>query len=374
MIELNPVRQRITDLTDRVLSLRGYLDYDAKKERLEEVTRELESPDVWNNAEYAQNLGRERSSLEKTVGGIASVLDGLADATELLELAESEQDEDTALAVVADLDKHQSHVEKLEFQRMFSGEMDNAAAFVDIQAGAGGTEAQDWAEILLRMYLRWCESRGWKAELMEVSGGDVAGIKSATLRVEGDYAYGWLKTETGVHRLVRKSPFDSDNRRHTSFTSVFVSPEIDDNIDITINPADLRTDVYRSSGAGGQHVNKTESAVRITHIPTNIVVACQTGRSQHQNRDNAMKMLAAKLYELEIQKRNAEKDAVEATKSDIGWGSQIRNYVLDQSRIKDLRTGIERSDTQKVLDGDLDEFVEASLKAGLAVGSKRVDA
>ncbi|WP_157664581.1 MULTISPECIES: peptide chain release factor 2 [Stenotrophomonas] len=374
MIELNPVRQRITDLTDRVLSLRGYLDYDAKKERLEEVTRELESPDVWNNAEYAQNLGRERSSLEKTVGGIASVLDGLADATELLELAESEQDDDTALAVVADLDKHQSHVEKLEFQRMFSGEMDNAAAFVDIQAGAGGTEAQDWAEILLRMYLRWCESRGWKTELMEVSGGDVAGIKSATLRVEGDYAYGWLKTETGVHRLVRKSPFDSDNRRHTSFTSVFVSPEIDDNIDITINPADLRTDVYRSSGAGGQHVNKTESAVRITHIPTNIVVACQTGRSQHQNRDNAMKMLAAKLYELEIQKRNAEKDAVEATKSDIGWGSQIRNYVLDQSRIKDLRTGIERSDTQKVLDGDLDEFVEASLKAGLAVGSKRVDA
>ncbi|EMT5438257.1 MULTISPECIES: peptide chain release factor 2 [Stenotrophomonas] len=374
MIELNPVRQRITDLTDRVLSLRGYLDYDAKKERLEEVTRELESPDVWNNAEYAQNLGRERSSLEKTVGGIASVLDGLTDATELLELAESEQDEDTALAVVADLDKHQAHVEKLEFQRMFSGEMDNAAAFVDIQAGAGGTEAQDWAEILLRMYLRWCESRGWKTELMEVSGGDVAGIKSATLRVEGDYAYGWLKTETGVHRLVRKSPFDSDNRRHTSFTSVFVSPEIDDNIDITINPADLRTDVYRSSGAGGQHVNKTESAVRITHIPTNIVVACQTGRSQHQNRDNAMKMLAAKLYELEIQKRNAEKDAVEATKSDIGWGSQIRNYVLDQSRIKDLRTGIERSDTQKVLDGDLDEFVEASLKAGLAVGSKRVDA
>ncbi|WP_164212685.1 peptide chain release factor 2 [Stenotrophomonas maltophilia] len=374
MIELNPVRQRITDLTDRVLSLRGYLDYDAKKERLEEVTRELESPDVWNNAEYAQNLGRERSSLEKTVGGIASVLDGLNDATELLELAESEQDEDTALAVVADLDKHQAHVEKLEFQRMFSGEMDNAAAFVDIQAGAGGTEAQDWAEILLRMYLRWCESRGWKTELMEVSGGDVAGIKSATLRVEGDYAYGWLKTETGVHRLVRKSPFDSDNRRHTSFTSVFVSPEIDDNIDIAINPADLRTDVYRSSGAGGQHVNKTESAVRITHIPTNIVVACQTGRSQHQNRDNAMKMLAAKLYELEIQKRNAEKDAVEATKSDIGWGSQIRNYVLDQSRIKDLRTGIERSDTQKVLDGDLDEFVEASLKAGLAVGSKRVDA
>ncbi|MBB1116649.1 peptide chain release factor 2 [Stenotrophomonas sp. W1S232] len=374
MIELNPIRQRITDLTDRVVSLRGYLDYDVKKERLEEVTRELESPDIWNNPEYAQQLGRERSVLEKTVGGIASVLDGLETARELLELAEMEADEDTALAVVADLDGYQSHVEKLEFQRMFSGKMDSANAFVDIQAGAGGTEAQDWAEIMLRMYLRWCESRGWKTELMEVSGGDVAGIKSATLRVEGEFAYGWLKTETGVHRLVRKSPFDSDNRRHTSFTSVFVSPEIDDNIDITINPADLRTDVYRSSGAGGQHVNKTESAVRITHIPTNIVVACQTGRSQHQNRDNAMKMLAAKLYELEIQKRNAEKDAVEATKSDIGWGSQIRNYVLDQSRIKDLRTGIERSDTQKVLDGDLDEFVEASLKAGLEVGAKRTDA
>ncbi|MBE0314188.1 MULTISPECIES: peptide chain release factor 2 [Xanthomonas] len=374
MIETNPIRQRITDLNDRVLSLRGYLDYDAKKERLEEVSRELESPDVWNDAERAQALGRERSMLEKTVIGIADVLSGLADAGDLLELAESEQDEDTAVAVIADLDNYQAHVEKLEFQRMFSGQMDSANAFVDIQAGAGGTEAQDWAEILLRMYLRWAESRGWKTELMEVSGGEVAGIKSATVRIEGEYAYGWLKTEIGVHRLVRKSPFDSDNRRHTSFTSVFVSPEVDDNIEIDINPADLRTDVYRSSGAGGQHVNKTESAVRITHIPTNTVVACQTGRSQHQNRDNAMKMLAAKLYELEVQKRNAEKDALEATKSDIGWGSQIRNYVLDQSRIKDLRTGIERSDTQKVLDGDLDEFVEASLKAGLAAGSKRLDA
>ena len=312
--------------------------------------------------------------LEKTVGGIATVLEGLEGSTELLELAEAEQDEDTALAVVADVERFGKDVEKLEFQRMFSGQMDPANAFVDIQAGAGGTEAQDWAEMLLRMYLRWCESRGWKTELLEVSGGEVAGIKSATFRVEGDFAYGWLKTEIGVHRLVRKSPFDSDNRRHTSFTSVFVSPEVDDRIDIEINPADLKTDVYRSSGAGGQHVNKTESAVRITHVPTNTVVACQTERSQHANRDRAMKMLAAKLYELEIQKRNAERDAVEATKSDIGWGSQIRNYVLDQSRIKDLRTGIERSDTQKVLDGDLDEFVEASLKAGLEAGSKRVDA
>ena len=312
--------------------------------------------------------------LEKTVGGIATVLEGLEGSTELLELAEAEQDEDTALAVVADVERFGKDVEKLEFQRMFSGQMDPANAFVDIQAGAGGTEAQDWAEMLLRMYLRWCESRGWKTELLEVSGGEVAGIKSATFRVEGDFAYGWLKTEIGVHRLVRKSPFDSDNRRHTSFTSVFVSPEVDDRIDIEINPADLKTDVYRSSGAGGQHVNKTESAVRITHVPTNTVVACQTERSQHANRDRAMKMLAARLYEFEIQKRNAEKDAVEATKSDIGWGSQIRNYVLDQSRIKDLRTGIERSDTQKVLDGDLDEFVEASLKAGLEAGSKRVDA
>ena len=338
------------------------------------MNRELESPDIWNNAENAQALGRERASLEKVVVGIRDLTEGLTGAGELLEMAEAEDDEDTAQAVVTDVEGYAKHVDALEFRRMFSGPMDGAAAFVDIQAGAGGTEAQDWAEILLRMYLRWADSRGWKAELMEASAGDVAGIKSATFRVEGDFAYGWMKTETGVHRLVRKSPFDSDNRRHTSFTSVFVSPEVDDNIDIVINPADLRTDVYRASGAGGQHVNKTESAVRITHIPTNTVVACQTGRSQHQNRDNAMKMLAAKLYELEIQKRNVERDALEATKSDIGWGSQIRNYVLDQSRIKDLRTGVERSDTQKVLDGDLDEFVEASLKSGLEVGSKRLDA
>ena len=338
------------------------------------MTRELESPDVWNEPERAQALGRERAGLEKIVGGLRRIADGLVEATELLELAEAENDEDTALAVVADVERFEAELGKLEFARMFSGKMDGAPAFVDIQAGAGGTEAQDWAEILLRMYLRWAESRGWKTELLEASGGEVAGIKSATIRIEGDYAYGWFKTETGVHRLVRKSPFDSDNRRHTSFTSVFVSPEVDDDIDIEINPADLKTDVYRSSGAGGQHVNKTASAVRITHVPSGVVVACQTERSQHANRDRAMKMLKARLYELEIQKRNAERDAVEATKSDIGWGSQIRNYVLDQSRIKDLRTGIERSDTQNVLDGDLDEFVEASLKAGLDAGSKRTDA
>jgi len=352
----------------------GIFDYDAKQERLEEVNRELENPAIWNDPARAQTLGRERSLLEKIVSGIIDLSEGLVGAGELLDLAEGEDDEDTAKAVVDDVEQFATRVEKLEFQRMFSGEMDATNAFVDIQAGAGGTEAQDWAEMLLRMYLRWAESRGWTAELMEVSAGEVAGIKSATFRVEGDYAYGWLKTEIGVHRLVRKSPFDSDNRRHTSFTSVFVSPEVDDNIEIEINPADLRTDVYRSSGAGGQHVNKTESAVRITHIPTNTVAACQTGRSQHQNRDTAMKMLKAKLYELEVQKRNTEKNALEATKSDIGWGSQIRSYVLDQSRIKDLRTGVERTDTQKVLDGDLDEFVEASLKSGLEAGSKRNDA
>jgi peptide chain release factor 2 len=308
------------------------------------------------------------------VKGIVELDQGLDDALEMLELGEAENDEAVVQGVGDDVDGIVKRVEKLEFQRMFSGPMDGSNAFVDIQAGAGGTEAQDWAEMLLRMYLRWAEDKGWKTEILEVSAGEVAGIKSATFKVEGDHAYGWLKTEIGVHRLVRKSPFDSDIRRHTSFTSVFVSPEVDDNIDIEINPADLKTDVYRSSGAGGQHVNKTESAVRITHVPSGVVVACQTGRSQHANRDNAMKMLRAKLYEIEVQKRNAEKDALEATKSDIGWGSQIRNYVLDQSRIKDLRTGVERTDTQRVLDGDLDEFIEASLKSGLEAGAKRSDA
>ncbi len=308
------------------------------------------------------------------VEGLDQIGSGLSDAGELLELAAGENDEASVQTIARDVDALAARVEKLEFQRMFAGEQDAANAFVDIQAGAGGTEAQDWAEMLLRMYLRWAEGKGWTTELLEASAGEVAGIKSATFRVEGDYAYGWLKTEIGVHRLVRKSPFDSDNRRHTSFASVFVSPEVDDDIDIEINPADLKTDVYRSSGAGGQHVNKTESAVRITHVPSGIVVACQTERSQHANRDRAMKMLRAKLYEMELHKRNAEKAALEATKSDVGWGSQIRNYVLDQSRIKDLRTGVERSDTQRVLDGDLDEFVEASLKMGLEAGAKRTDA
>jgi len=290
---------------------------------------------------------------------------GLADAADLLQMAKDEQDGGTAQSVVADLDGYEKELAQLEFQRMFPGEMDPNGAFVDIQSGSGGTEAQDWAEMLLRMYLRWGESHGYGTELIEASSGEVAGIKSATVRFDGPYAYGWLRTETGVHRLVRKSPFDSGNRRHTSFASVFVSPEIDDTIDIQINPAELRIDTYRAGGAGGQHVNKTDSAVRITHLPTGTVVQCQNERSQHKNKDRAFKQLRAKLYELEMQKRNAEKQKLEDSKADIGWGSQIRSYVLDQSRIKDLRTNVERTDTQKVLDGDLDEFMEAGLKAGL---------
>ncbi|VAX10828.1 Peptide chain release factor 2 @ programmed frameshift-containing [hydrothermal vent metagenome] len=343
----------------------GIFDYDIKCERLDEVCRELEQPTVWDEPQRAQELGRERSQLEQIVDTVSGLDEMLADANELLQMASEENDEGTVDSVKQDLQLQEEKLAKLEFQRMFSGEMDPNNAFLDIQSGSGGTEAQDWADILLRMYLRWGERRGFKTELIEVSDGEVAGIKGATIQFSGEYAYGWLRTETGVHRLVRKSPFDSGNRRHTSFASVFVSPEVDDNIDIEINPSDLRIDTYRASGAGGQHVNKTDSAVRLTHEPSGIVVQCQSGRSQHQNKDNAMKQLKAKLYEMEIQKQNAEKMALEDTKSDIGWGSQIRSYVLDQSRIKDLRTNVETSNTQAVLDGDIDMFVEASLKAGL---------
>ena len=290
---------------------------------------------------------------------------GVADADDLLEMAVAEEDEETAAAVSADIDGLVKQLELLEFRRMFAGEMDPNNAYLDVQAGSGGTEAQDWAEMLLRMYLRWGEDKGFKATILEASAGEVAGLKSATVQFEGEYAFGWLRTETGVHRLVRKSPFDSGGRRHTSFASIFVSPEIDDNIDIEINPADLRVDTYRSSGAGGQHVNTTDSAVRITHEPSGVVVSCQTERSQHQNKDNAMKQLRAKLYEIEILKRSAEKQAMEDSKADIGWGSQIRSYVLDDARIKDLRTSVENRNTQAVLDGDLDMFIEASLKKGL---------
>ena len=298
----------------------------------------------------------------KTINNLDS---GLADARDLLDMAVEENDEDSVEEVKSELDGLQAELEVLEFRRMFSGEMDENNAYVEIQAGSGGTEAQDWANMMLRMYLRWIEAHGFKGELMEVSEGEVAGIKGATIHVQGEYAYGWLRTETGVHRLVRKSPFDSGNRRHTSFSSVFVSPEVDDNIEIEINPADLRIDVYRASGAGGQHVNRTESAVRITHLPTNTVTQCQNDRSQHKNKDQAMKQMKAKLYELELQKRNAESQALEDSKADIGWGSQIRSYVLDDARIKDLRTGVETRNTQAVLDGDLDQFIEASLKKGL---------
>jgi len=345
--------------------LGGIFDFDARKEELDEVNRELEQPNVWNDQERAQKLGQERSRLEAIVLTIETLNNGLTDASELLEMAVEEDDEESVQSVVDDLAVMEKRVEELEFRRMFSGEMDSANAFLDIQSGSGGTEAQDWAEMILRMYLRWGESHGFKTELMEATAGDVAGIKGATIRFEGEYAYGWLRTETGVHRLVRKSPFDSGSRRHTSFASVFVSPEVNDDIDIDINPADLRIDTYRASGAGGQHVNKTESAIRITHNPTNVVVQCQNDRSQHKNKASAMKQLKAKLYELEMQKRRGDQQALEDTKSDIGWGSQIRSYVLDSSRIKDLRTNVETGNTQAVLDGGLDMFLEASLKSGI---------
>ena len=331
-----------------------------------EVSRELENPAIWDNPEQAQALGRERAQLVDVVETVKTLTDGLKDGKELLDLAAEEQDAEAAEGVKADVDLLEKRLAELEFRRMFSGEMDSHNAFLDVQSGSGGTEAQDWAEMLLRMYLRWGERRGFKTELIEASPGEVAGIKSATVKYEGPYAYGWLRTETGVHRLVRKSPFDSGNRRHTSFAAVFVSPEVDDDIDIEINPADLRVDTYRASGAGGQHVNRTDSAIRITHLPSGVVVQCQSDRSQHKNRSTAMKQLKAKLYELEVQKRNAHQQALEDSKSDIGWGHQIRSYVLDQSRIKDLRTGVETGNTQAVLDGDLDEFIEASLKSGVS--------
>jgi peptide chain release factor 2 len=343
----------------------GIFDYDVKKERLTEVEAELSEPGVWNEPERAQALGRERASLEQVVKTIDNLDQGLADCRELIDLSVEENDEASLADVEKEIQSLEAQLAALEFRRMFSGETDPNNAYLDIQAGSGGTEAQDWAEMLLRMYLRWGDDKGFKTTLEEASAGEVAGIKSATIHFEGEYAFGWLRTETGVHRLVRKSPFDSGNRRHTSFSSVFVSPEIDDDIEININPADLRTDTYRASGAGGQHVNKTDSAIRITHVPTGIVVQCQSERSQHANRDKAMKMLRAKMYEQEMLKRNAEKQAMEDSKADIGWGSQIRSYVLDDSRIKDLRTGVQTSNCQAVLDGDLDMFIEASLKAGL---------
>jgi peptide chain release factor 2 len=343
----------------------GSFNYAVKKDRLEEVVRLSEAPDFWNDAARAQELGRERKSLEDVVLVLDRVASGLKDTAELFEMAREEDDDDTLTAVQADVAGIEQAVSRLEFRRMFNNPADPNNCFIDIQAGAGGTEACDWASMLLRQYLKYAERKGFKAELLEESEGDVAGIKSASIKLEGDYAYGTLRTETGVHRLVRKSPFDSSGGRHTSFASVFVYPEVDDSIEVDINPADLRVDTYRASGAGGQHINKTDSAVRITHLPSGIVVQCQNDRSQHKNRAEAMSMLKSKLYEAELRKRQAEQDKLEAGKADVGWGHQIRSYVLDNSRIKDLRTNVEVSATQKVLDGDLDVFIEASLKQGV---------
>jgi len=340
----------------------GIFDFEAKEKRLQALNREQEDPKLWENQKRAQEIGREKKALEAVVETLKRVGGGIADTQELFELARSEGDDATLQSIFSDTEKLKGEVAALEFRRMFSNPLDPNNCFMDIQAGAGGTEAQDWASMLLRMYLKYCDKKGFRAEILEQSDGEVAGIKNATLKVNGDHAYGHLRTENGVHRLVRKSPFDSNARRHTSFANVFVYPEVDESIEVDINPADLRIDVYRASGAGGQHVNKTESAVRITHIPTNIVVQSQNDRSQHRNRAECMAMLKSRLYELEMRKRNAEADKLKAAQTDIEWGHQIRSYVLDQSRIKDLRTGVEKGATQNVLDGDLDDFITASLK------------
>ena len=343
----------------------GIFDFDAKSEKLEQVNGELEDPTVWNDPKRAQDLGKEKKSLETIVLTLQRIESGLRDATDLFEMANEEEDEDTLVAIEQDARQLQELVEGMEFRRMFSNPMDANNCFIDIQAGAGGTEAQDWASMLLRQYLRYCERKGFKAEILEQSEGEVAGIKTATIKVEGEYAYGFLRTETGVHRLVRKSPFDSAGGRHTSFSSLFVYPEVDESIEIDVNPADVRVDTYRASGAGGQHINKTDSAVRLTHAPTGIVVQCQNDRSQHRNRAEAWDMLKSRLYELELRKRMSEQQKLEDSKTDVGWGHQIRSYVLDQSRIKDLRTNYETGNTKAVLDGDLDEFIAASLKQGV---------
>ncbi|MCS6944790.1 MAG: peptide chain release factor 2 [Sutterellaceae bacterium] len=362
---INQLAATIADLNNRVADLRRYLDVAAKAARLAEVNRALQDPKVWDDPKRVQELGKEKKILEETVGRNERLASALADARELFDIARADNDVATLEALEADVRQLREEIAKLEFQRMFSHPLDPNNCFIEIQAGAGGTEAQDWAAMLERMYLRFCERRGFKTELLEETDGEVAGIKGATIKVTGPYAYGTLRTETGVHRLVRKSPFDANARRHTSFASVFVYPEVDESIEVEINPADLRIDVFRASGAGGQHVNKTESAVRITHLPTGIVVSSQNDRSQHRNRAEAMAMLKAKLYELELRRRKAEQAKLEDAKTDIGWGHQIRSYVLDQSRIKDLRTNVEIGNTQAVLDGDLDAFIEASLKQGL---------
>ncbi|HPK31751.1 peptide chain release factor 2 [Ottowia sp.] len=362
---LNQIETRLEDLSARTAALRGYLDYDAKAERLRTVNAALEDPAVWNDPKKAQELGKEKKSLDDVVGVLDRLTSELADNSELFAMSRDESDDGGLLAIEQEANQLAATVEQLEFRRMFNQPADPSNAFLDIQAGAGGTEAQDWASMLLRQYLKYAERKGFKTTVEDESPGEQAGIKGATIKIEGDYAFGLLRTETGVHRLVRKSPFDSAGGRHTSFASVFVYPEIDDSIEIDINPADVRTDTYRASGAGGQHINKTDSAVRLTHIPTGIVVQCQDSRSQHSNRDVAWRRLRSRLYDHEMRKRMEEQQKLEDSKTDVGWGHQIRSYVLDQSRIKDLRTNVEISNTQKVLDGDLDAFIEASLKQGV---------
>src|SRR5215472_12688109 len=356
---------RLPDCSSALRICGGIFDFDAKSERLNAVAKQLEDPGVWSDPKRAQELGKEKKQLDQLVATLTSLGQRLKDSTELFELARAEADDATLTGVAADVAELERSVGDLEFRRMFNNPMDPNSCFIDIQAGSGGTEAQDWAAMLLRMYVRYCERKGYRTEILEESDGEVAGIKSASVKIDGDYAYGHLRTETGVHRLVRKSPFDSNARRHTSFASVFVYPEVDETIEVAINPADLRIDTFRASGAGGQHINKTDSAVRITHLPTGIVVQCQNDRSQHRNRAEAMAMLKSRLYELELRKRQAEQQKLEEAKTDIGWGHQIRSYVLDQSRIKDLRTNVEIGNTQAVLDGDLDDFITASLKQGV---------
>ena len=365
-MDINELKSNLSDLEIRLKDIKdSVLLVDSKKDRLNQIESDLSEEKVWSDLELSQKLSKEKTSIEKALSSFNEVSDKLSDSIVLLDVSIEENDDSSLEEISNEVQGITSSIEELEFSRMFTNKMDSSSAYIEIQSGSGGTEAQDWAEMLLRMYTKWSENRGFSSELVEISHGDVAGIKSASLHVDGDHAYGWLRTETGIHRLVRKSPFDSGNRRHTSFASVFISPEIDESIEININKADIRTDTYRASGAGGQHVNKTDSAVRLTHIPSGVVAQSQSDRSQHKNKENALKQLKSKLYELELQKQNEEQQILEDSKSDIGWGSQIRSYVLDQSRIKDLRTNYETGNTTAVLNGDLDDFMKSSLKAGV---------
>ncbi len=365
-MDINELKSNLSDLEIRLKDIKdNVLLVDSKKDRLKQIESDLSEEKVWSDLELSQKLSKEKTSIEKALSSFNEVSDKLSDSIVLLDVSIEENDDSSLEEISNEVQGITSSIEELEFSRMFTNKMDSSSAYIEIQSGSGGTEAQDWAEMLLRMYTKWSENRGFSSELVEISHGDVAGIKSASLHVDGDHAYGWLRTETGIHRLVRKSPFDSGNRRHTSFASVFISPEIDESIEININKADIRTDTYRASGAGGQHVNKTDSAVRLTHIPSGVVAQSQSDRSQHKNKENALKQLKSKLYELELQKQNEEQQILEDSKSDIGWGSQIRSYVLDQSRIKDLRTNYETGNTTAVLNGDLDDFMKSSLKAGV---------